>query len=422
MTLDNQFKTEILCIGTELLLGNIVNSNARWIAEELSSLGLPHFQQTVIGDNKGRLEKVILEISKRSRFIITTGGLGPTPDDLTTESIACAFKTEIVEREGIWDDIQNKITSKGNKASLINKKQAFFPAQAQIIQNPTGTAPGMIWSPKEDFTVITLPGVPDELKAMWAQTVKPWFKNNLNNKEKYFSRMMKFSGVSESKLSEIVDDLFVSKNPTVAPYASLGEVKLRLTAKASSLDEANKILSPVQDSLIKRTGLHFYGFDNQSLSSVVIDLLRDNNETISVAESCTGGGLGAELTAIAGSSDVFMGGIIAYKNSIKENLLDIPKQIILSYGAVSEEVAKSMAESCRKLFQSDWAIGVSGIAGPAGGTKNKPVGLVHIAISGPNGTFSNKEIFNACKGRRNIQKLSVVCSLNRLRLLLLARG
>ena len=413
---------EILCIGTELLLGNILNSNAKWLAEELTSLGLNHYQQTVIGDNFNRLKNTILDISNRSRFLITTGGIGPTQDDITTQAIASAFNKKLVERDGIWEDIQKKINLSRKVVSSNNKKQAFFPSEAIIIPNKTGTAPGMIWSPIDNFTILTFPGVPSELKEMWAQSAVNWFKANMTKNEVFTSRVLKLTGVSESNLAEEIDDLIANKNPTVAPYASLGEVKLRLTAKAATLEEGQNLIQPIEKNICKRVGQKCYGFDNDTLSSVIIDILRQRKETLSVAESCTGGGLGAELTAIPGASDIFLGGVIAYNNSLKQKLLGVPKVFLEEHGAVSKNVVEHMAEAVRKLCGSDWGIAISGLAGPGGESKSKPVGLVQICISGPNLIESKAEIFNASKGRLAIQKLSVVCSLNRLRLILLARG
>ena len=418
----NNNSIEILCIGTELLLGNITNSNAKWLAEQFTYLGLNHYQQTVIGDNFDRLKNTILEISRRSRFLITTGGLGPTQDDITTETIASAFNKDLIERKEIWQDIQTKLTRSGKIVAYNNKKQAYFPSEAIIIPNPNGTAPGMIWSPIEDFTILTFPGVPNELKAMWTKTAVDWFKKNIKNKQILTSRILKLTGISESSLAEEIDDLISNKNPTIAPYASLGAVKLRLTAKANTIQEGHKLIKPIEEDIIQRTGVNCYGFDDDTLSSVLIDMLRQRKETVSVAESCTGGGLGAELTSIPGASDVFIGGIIAYNNLIKQKLLGVPKSLLEKDGAVSKSVVEIMAHSVRDRFDSDWGIAISGVAGPNGGSELKPVGLVHIAIAGRNFTESKAEIFNTCKGRHDIQKLSVVCSLNRLRLLLLTRG
>ena len=410
---------EILCIGTEILLGNIINSNAKWLSEELAFLGLNHFRQTVIGDNKNRLENVILESAKRSRVLITTGGLGPTPDDLTTEAITNAFKGSLKFRKEIWLDIQEKFKTRNPSIPNSNKKQAFLPEGAQILPNKTGTAPGMIWTPIAGFTIITFPGVPSEMKQMWLNTAVPWLKQNLGFNNTFTSKILRFSGISESKLAEKVNDLLAYQNPTVAPYASLGEVKLRITAKSNNLESAEKLLLPVVSEIRKRTGTLCFGSDSDSIASIVLDLLRKRGETLAVAESCTGGGVGSELTAIPGSSDVFLGGVIAYQNSIKQKLLDVPKELLDKYGAVSEEVANAMAEGVLKKFNSDWSIAVTGIAGPDGGSLSKPVGLVQFCIKNKKGMVCGPKNFNSKRGRANIQKLSVLNALDQLRIFLL---
>ncbi len=419
---NKNINVEILCIGTELLLGNIVNSNARWLAEQLSSLGINHYRQTVIGDNFTRLKQVIKEASNRCQVVITTGGLGPTPDDLTTEAIASAFNTPLIKREDIWEEIEKKLIISGKSPSKNNETQAYFPKKSVTIDNPTGTAPGMIWSPLKDFTILTFPGVPSEMKKMWKASGETWFKNNIQNEAIYLSRVLKIVGISESSLAEDIDDIIFNQNPTVAPYASLGEVKLRITAKASNYIEAENLIKPIESELCKRVASKCYGTDNDTLSSVLINLLRERKETLSVAESCTGGLLGAELTSISGASDVFLGGVIAYNNSIKENFLGVPKKLIENHGAVSQQVVESMAKASLKNFGSTWSIAISGLAGPNGATEDKPIGLVHIAIAGPFGIQTKQQLFNASKGRHNIQKLSVIYSLDRLRLLLLAKS
>ena len=410
---------EILCIGTELLLGNILNSNACWIAEQLAVLGLSHYYQTVVGDNPDRIKQVVLQARKRSRILITTGGLGPTLDDLTTETIAETFNTPLEEREEAWLDIQNKTRSRNIRSVLSNRKQALLPVDAMLIPNPSGTAPGMIWRAEKDFTILTFPGVPSELKNMWTQTASTWLRENGGSRETLVSRNLKISGVAESILAEELEDLLKSSNPTIAPYASLGEVKLRITAKASNVAQAKKLLAPIEEQLRSRTGLKCYGSDDDTLSSIVLELLRQRGETLGVAESCTGGGIGAALSAIPGASDVFIGGIISYSNSIKNKLLEVPSAILNEYGSVSDQVVQAMAKGARKKLGSDWAIAISGIAGPSGGSKEKPVGCVHIAVAGPKICETSFKNFGAHISRTAIQKLSVLRGLDQLRILLL---
>ncbi len=422
---DNTTQTgvEILCIGTELLLGNILNSNAKWLAEELACLGLPHYRQTVIGDNAIRLKQVVIEAAKRSQILITTGGLGPTPDDLTTATIAEAFNTPLEERKDLWLDIKSKLAVNNQIPSNNNRKQARLPLGAEILPNQLGTAPGMIWSPIEGFTIITFPGVPNELKQMWSKAAVPWLRKYSNLKEIFYSKVLKFTGITESKLAEKAIDLLQSSNPTVAPYASLGEVKLRITVKATNIERAKQLLQPIETELIKRIGINnFYGSDNDSLASVVLDLLNMKKETLTVAESCTAGGVGAAIAAIPGASKIFVGGVIAYSNSIKQKILGVPIELLEKHGAVSNSVVQAMAQGARARFGADWAIAISGLAGPGGGTKIKPVGLVHIAIAGPEVCESFQKTFGIHKGRVEIQQLSVISALDKLRLLLLAES
>jgi len=415
---------EILSIGTELLLGNIVNTNAQWISEELSSLGLNHFRQSTIGDNSKRISNLIKEISSRSNLLITTGGLGPTPDDLTTEAIAKSFNASLSEREYLWDEIKKKIfLSSANLNNSSLKKQCFFPKDAQIINNPRGTAPGMIWEPIKGFTILTFPGVPSEMKAMWKETAVDYIKNNFSDGHIFFSSTLKFSGIGESTLSEKINNLLKLKNPTVAPYANLGEVKIRITARAKNELEARKIIKPINDELQNKFSKFIFGENDDNLSSVLIKELINRKESLGFAESCTGGLLSSTITAISGSSQVFKGSIISYSNELKQSLLNIPENLIKKYGAVSEEVAQNMAINAKEELNSDWSIAISGIAGPSGGNEDKPVGLVYISIAGPNDHLTNiKKIFNSNRNRIEIQRLSVNVCLNSLRLILLSNS
>ena len=415
---------EILSIGTELLLGNIVNTNAKWISEQLSQLGLNHFRQSTVGDNCNRIVKVIREISQRSNLLITTGGLGPTPDDLTTEAIAKSFNVSLFERPYLWEEIKQKLSKsklQDNFSSL--RKQCFFPKNSQIINNPRGTAPGMIWEPISGFTIITFPGVPSEMKTMWEETAFGFIKKKFSDNYSFFSNTLQFSGIGESSVTEKINDLLNLKNPTVAPYANLGELKLRITARAKNAVEAKNIIQPIKEKLKKDFSQFIFGEDNDTLPSVLIKELSKRNQTIVFAESCTGGLLSASITSISGSSKVFQGSIISYSNELKNSLLNISEDMLNKYGAVSEEVCEAMAKNVKKKLAADWAIAISGIAGPNGGSQKKPVGLVYISISGPNNHITNiKKMFNSNRNRIEIQTLSVNVCLNSLRLILLSNS
>ena len=412
----NQFGAEILSIGSEILLGNIINTNSQWIAEQLAILGIPHFRQTVVGDNHARLKEAIIEASNRSEILITTGGLGPTPDDITTKVIADTFNTSLEQRNDIINDLKNKLKANYNNLSDSQKKQAFVPKGAKIINNNSGTAPGIIWSPKKNFTILTFPGVPNELKEMWFKEAAQWLINNNYSKKIISSKVLHFAGISESFLADKIPHLLKANNPSVATYASTGEVKVRITAEGDNLESNNRIIKPIEKELNHITGLKCFGVDNETLEEVVIKLLLDRKETIAVAESCTGGGIASKLTRISGSSKIFYGGVIAYNNNIKEKILDVPEDIINTHGAVSEPVVKAMALGIKKKFKVNWAISVSGIAGPTGGSKLKPVGLVNFCINGPRTLITWEERFESYKTREDIQKLSVINALDRLRL------
>ena len=407
---------EILCIGTELLLGNITNSNARWLAEQLAALGIPHQRQQVVGDNRERVIAAVREAAARCRLLITTGGLGPTPDDLTTEAIAAAFDTPLAERPEVWADIQAKLAARGRPITPSLRRQALLPVGADLLPNATGSAPGMIWSPQAGFTVITFPGVPSEMRAMWTATAAPWLQHSGMTEGLFASRMLRFWGVAESSLAEQMSDLLESANPTVAPYAGAGEVKLRLTARGASQDEAKALLGPVEAEIRARAGAACFGADDDSLASVVLEQLRCRDQTLAVAESCTGGGLGAALAAVPGASAVFLGGVIAYANAVKQELLGVAPELLAAHGAVSDPVAQAMAEGARRATGAHWALAVTGIAGPAGGSAEKPVGLVHIAVAGPDGCDSEGVRFGSSRGRGWIQQLTAGEALNRLRL------
>ena len=407
---------EVICVGTELLLGDILNSNARYLAIELAALGVPHFYQTVVGDNLDRVHQAIEIASARSSILIFTGGLGPTPDDLTTEAIASYFNTPLVEHPEVIANIEQKFAQIGRKMTPSNRKQALQPAGAQLLPNPSGTAPGMIWQPRAGLTILTFPGVPRELYRMWQDTAVSFLKTQGYGQNSIYSRSLHFFGVSESALAEKVNHLFSSDNPTVAPYAGNGQVRLRVAAKASSAAAAELLIEPVVAEIKQIAGADYFGSDNDTLASVVGDLLRAKGQTLAVAESCTGGGLGQMLTEIPGSSDYFMGGIISYANRVKIDLLGVDPEVLDTQGAVSEIVARQMAAGVKAKLATDWAISITGIAGPGGGTETKPVGLVYIGIAAPDGSVEGiKYLLGSQRDRDLIRLMSAAQGLNLLR-------
>ncbi len=411
---------EIICVGTELLLGDILNSNSQYLAIELAKLGIPHYYQTVVGDNSARLKQVVEIATARSQILIFTGGLGPTPDDLTTETLADFFGVPLVERPEIIDDITRKYQQRGREMTASQRKQALIPQGAEILPNPGGTAPGIIWQPRLGLTILTFPGVPGEMQRMWQETTVPFLQSQGWGQEIIYSRTLKFWGVGESVLSEKVASYLDLPNPTVAPYANNGEVKLRISASSASITAAQALISPIEKQLIEIAGLDYFGADHDTLASVVGQLLLAQQQTVSVAESCTGGGLGQMLTEISGSSSYFWGGVISYDNSAKISLLGVNPDDLAQVGAVSSIVAQQMAIGVKTRLTTTWGLSITGVAGPTGGTKTKPVGLVYIGLAGPNKEVTSFEYrFGETLGRSLIRQLSACSALDLLRRTLL---
>jgi nicotinamide-nucleotide amidase len=407
---------EIICVGTELLLGEILNSNSQYLAQALANLGIPHYYQTVVGDNPDRIKAAIAIAMERADILIFTGGLGPTPDDLTTETIADFFDTALVENTAVIDDIAAKFAQTGRVMTPSNRKQALIPVGAQVLDNPTGTAPGIIWHPRPNLLILTFPGVPSEMHTMWETVAVPYLKQQGWGQEIIYSRVLRFRGIGESALAEKVVDLFDLQNPTVAPYAGKGEVRLRVSCKAASEAIAQQLMAPIIAKIQAIAGLDYFGQDDDTLASVVGNLLRQQRQTISVAESCTGGGLGAMLTEQPGSSEYFWGGVIAYDNHVKETLLRVDAQLLSNQGAVSGAVAEAMALGVKNQLGTDWGVSITGIAGPGGGTAEKPVGTVYIGIADPQNAVSHHLCqFGDRRGRELTRYLSACQGLDLLR-------
>jgi nicotinamide-nucleotide amidase len=410
---------EIICVGTELLLGDILNRNSQYLATELAALGVPHFYQTVVGDNIDRIHQAIAVACQRSSILIFTGGLGPTPDDLTTEAIASYFQTPLIEHPEIITDIQQKFAQRGRVMTPSNRTQAFQPLGADILPNRSGTAPGMIWQPRSGLTIFTFPGVPREMHRMWSDTAVPFLKTQGYGQSMIYSRSLRFFGIAESALAEKVNHLFASANPTVAPYAGKGEVRLRISAKAANQTDANLLIDPIAQEIKQIAGTAYFGSDEETLASIVGQLLKTNRQTLAVAESCTGGGLGQLITDISGSSEYFLGGIISYADLVKIDLLGVSSTDLAAEGAVSEIVAKQMAIGVKAKFNTDWGVSITGIAGPGGGTDSKPVGLVYIGIADSDGAITAVQYqLGSQRERDQIRYLSALQCLNLLRLCL----
>jgi nicotinamide-nucleotide amidase len=406
---------EIICVGTELLLGDILNSNAQFLAQELAKLGITHYYQSVVGDNPERIKRVVNIACDRANLLIFTGGLGPTPDDITHETLAACFAVPLVEHAEILADITQKFRQRGRETTANNYKQALLPQGAEVLANTGGSAPGIIWQPRQDITILTFPGVPAEMKAMWQDVAVPYLKQTGWVQETVHSRLLRFWGISESALAEKVAPFFDSQNPTVAPYANFGEVKLRISALAQTRAEAEAMIAPLEQQLRKIGGLDCYGADGDSLVTVVGRLLQTTGGTLAVAESCTGGGLGAMITTMSGSSNYFWGGVIAYDNSAKVGLLGVNPDDLAKFGAVSAVVAQQMAAGVRDRLNTTWGLSITGIAGPTGGSDEKPVGLVYIGLANQTGAQSVKYQFGAGRGREWVRHLSACSALDQLR-------
>ena len=414
---------EVICVGTELLLGEITNTNVQYLAQELAILGIPHYHQTVVGDNKERVKQVIeIAINRGAKILLFTGGLGPTPDDLTTASIADYFQTPLVENAEVLADITKKFADRGLHMTPNNCQQALLPQGAQVLPNPSGTAPGMIWNPQPDLLIMTFPGVPSEMKMMWQGTAVPYLKGLGWGKEIIYSHTLRFRGIGESSLATKVAQFFDLTSPTVAPYASKGEVRLRVSAIATSEAEALKIISPVAEQIKEIAGLDYFGSNDDTLPHVVGNLLSSGHESVAVAESCTGGGLGEMFTSISGSSAYFYGGVIAYSNQVKIDLLGVKPETLEHYGAVSPEVALEMAQGIAQKLNTTWGISITGIAGPEGGTPTKPVGLIYIGIAGGEGILESFAFkFGEKRDRFIIRYLSSCHALDQFRRKLITR-
>lgn len=371
---------ELVCVGTELLLGSIVNTNAAYLSEKCAGLGLSCYFQTVVGDNGDRLARVLGTAMERSDIVIVCGGLGPTEDDLTKETAAKVCGKKMYLHEPSKKAIESFFAYKGMEPTDNNWKQAMLPEGAIVLHNPNGTAPGVIMEMK-DVKVILLPGPPNELQPMFEESVAPYLASL--TAQVICSQTVKICGVGESKAETMVMDLIDGQtNPTIATYAKTGEVHIRVTANAGDRKSAAKLLKPVVKELKARFGNHIYTTEEDvTLEKSVVDLALANNLTITCAESCTGGMLSARLINVPGISEVYKSGVVTYSNKAKKKLLGVKKSTLQKYGAVSEKTAGEMAKGALLVSRADVSVAITGIAGPDGGTEEKPVGLVYIACS-----------------------------------------
>ena len=406
-------KTEIITVGTEILLGDILNTNTHYLSNELANMGIDVYYQITVGDNEQRLLSQLKESFKRSDLVILTGGLGPTEDDITKEVCAKYFNMEMEFHEQSWDKIIEIHNKMNRKPTENNRKQAYFPKGSLILPNKYGTAPGCIME-KDKKTIIVMPGPPKEMKPMFDNYVKPFLLKD--NKNILKSKVLRIIGKSkiENDLLDLIDKQI---NPTIATYAKDGECTVRITAKGKNEKEVESLIEPISNEIKSRFKEKVYGEDDTTIEDEVAKILVDNNLTIAVAESCTGGMVAADLINYPGISSVFMEGCVTYSNEAKMMTLNVKKETLNTVGAVSEQCAKEMSEGVAARHNTNIGLSTTGIAGPEGGSEDKPVGLVYMGITINNKTIVKKYIFNG--NRQQIRSRACKTLLNDLRLELL---
>ena len=392
-------KGEIIAVGTELLLGNIVNTNAQYLSQKLADLGIDVYYHVVVGDNLKRLTETIKTSLERSDLVITSGGLGPTVDDLTKEGVSQALGLKLLPDEESIEKIKKMFNSTGRLMTENNIKQGYIPEGAVVLENNNGTAPGVLIE-KNGKIVIMLPGPPKELYPMFENKVLPYLKAKANSTIR--SKVLRVIGVGESAVEHMLKDIFDSQaNPTIAPYAKDGEVHLRITAKTGIPEEADRLIAEMEQKVRAILGDNIYGCNEETLEEAVLKLLQEKNLTISLAESCTGGLVASRLTDIPGASASLISGVVSYSNESKINILKVREDTIRKYGAVSPQTAEEMAVGAKRLSNTDIGLSITGIAGPDGGSAEKPVGLCYIGIAAGNSV--------------NVQKIMLTGNRNRIR-------
>ena len=397
---------ELISVGTELLLGEILNTNAQYLATELAKLGISVYYQTTVGDNPTRLTDAVRIALNRSDLVVLTGGLGPTADDLTKETVAEYFGRSEMRIKDYFKRIQaNTVPS--------NFKQADMPEGCIILENNNGTAPGGIIE-KDGKIAVFLPGPPFEMKSMYEESVYPYLRKRCT--EQLYSREIQTFGIGESRLEDMLMPIMKNQiDPTIAPYAKESGVMLRLTTMAKSQAEADARFNPVEKEIERIAGDIIFGYGEELLQDSVYKLLKEKNIKIATAESCTGGMLGEFLTSVPGISDFYEMGVVTYSNGVKEKLLGVSHNTLLKYGAVSKETAMEMATGILRESGADIGVGITGIAGPGGGTDEKPVGLVYVGLADSKGAVIFKELHLA-GSRDRIRRITVKNALNMVRL------
>ncbi len=403
---------EILSVGTELLMGNILNTNAQYISQRLCDLGINCYFQTTVGDNHDRLIDAVDLALSRADLLILTGGLGPTADDLTKETIADAFGKELILDPPSLEHIRMRFARMGHEMTPNNLKQAMFPLGSTILPNPNGTAPGCIVE-AEGKAAILLPGPPKEMVPMFEASVMPY----LQNRSGYtlVSHVVRVFGMGESEVEYRLKSLISRQsNPTVAPYALSGEMKLRVTARCKNNEEGDRLIAPVLAEIQETLGDVVYSVDDEELHEACAALLKAYNATIAVAESCTGGMIASKLVSVPGISEFFLEGAVTYSNDAKIRRLGVRQETLAEHTAVSAEVAREMADGIRLAANASLGLATTGIAGPDGGTQERPVGLVYVALSSSYGTVVRELHLNGNRERiRNAASLQALDLLRR---------
>ena len=394
--------TEIISVGTELLLGHITNTDARDVSEELAKIGINVLYHTVVGDNPGRLASCIEIAKQRADIIITTGGLGPTCDDLTKDMLAKSFGLQLIRNEAEYQSLYNYISAR-HKYTENNTKQAMLPEGCTVFHNTCGTAPGCAFE-KDGKTVIMLPGPPKECMAMLRESVIPYLRTKSD--EVILSHTVRIFGIGESGVDDIfADEMNRMTNPSLAPYAKEADCLLKVTAKAGNEAEAEALCRPVIDHICERLGEYVYGIDVESLEESAFALLKEKQVTLAFAESCTGGEVAKRLTDLPGASTVFKGGVVTYTNEAKATLLGIDPDVINTEGAVSYEVAAEMAENIRAILKADIGIGVTGLAGPDSDGVHE-VGTVFVSLATENETFVKELHLGSMRSRSFVRRMA----------------
>lgn len=403
---------ELISVGTEILLGDILNTDAQFLSIELAKLGISVIHQSTVGDNRERLLAQLKEAAERSDIIILSGGLGPTPDDLTKEVCCEFFGKKMFLHEPTVEKIKTYFSTKGMKMAQNNLKQAMLPKDCVIFPNDNGTAPGMAIE-KDGVHILVLPGPPRELKPMFRNCAVPYLMQFSD--QIIVSHNIRTFGIGESLMAERVNDLFDAENPTVAPYAKDGEALLRVTAMARTKEEAENLCEPVINEIKNRLDGFVYGVDYTCIEEAVIEKLKEKHMKVATAESCTGGLIAKRITDVPGASEVFDCGIISYANEIKHRVLGVSEDDLNKYGAVSEPVARQMAQGALKVSGADIAVSVTGIAGPDSDSTNKPVGLVYIGLADRDNVWV-RELRTSRKDRSYNRYVSASNALNMIRL------